>query len=88
MIGIKEAFPSKRALFDIGVAGPIAGFVALIPFLYWGMTLSVATVIPRGVEITYFGEPLLWKAFEWLHFGSLPANVDVFVLRWDSRRGR
>ena len=34
VIQIKQAFPSKAALFDIGVAGPIAGFIALLPFLY------------------------------------------------------
>ena len=38
---IRQAFPSKRALFDIGVAGPIAGFLALLPFLFWGVSMSV-----------------------------------------------
>jgi len=30
-IKIKSPMPSRRAVFDIGVAGPIAGFIALIP---------------------------------------------------------
>jgi len=30
-IKIKSPIPSRRALFDIGVAGPLAGFAALIP---------------------------------------------------------
>ena len=37
VIRIKEPFPSKKALFDIGIAGPIAGFLMLLPFLYFGM---------------------------------------------------
>ncbi len=79
VIRIREAFPSTRALFDIGVAGPIAGFVALLPFLYWGITMSqVARIQPNSAAI-YFGEPLLWKAFEWLHFGTLPDGVDVVL---------
>jgi membrane-associated protease RseP (regulator of RpoE activity) len=36
-IKIKSPIPSKRALFDIGVAGPLAGFVALIPVAIAGL---------------------------------------------------
>ncbi len=45
VIKIREAFPSRRILFDIGVAGPIAGFVVLVPALFFGMTLS--NVVPE-----------------------------------------
>ena len=79
VIRIREAFPSKRELFDIGVAGPIAGFVALLPFLVWGMWLSDAGPLPTDGTTTYFGEPLLWKALEWLRFGTLPAGSDSFI---------
>src|SRR5262249_43741213 len=27
----------------------------------------------------YFGEPLLWKAFSWLHFGPIPEGYDVTI---------
>ena len=77
VIRIREPFPSKRALFDIGVAGPIAGFVMLIPFLIWGMYRSTVTVIPPGVSAIYFGEPLLWKIIERIHFGLLENGADV-----------
>jgi membrane-associated protease RseP (regulator of RpoE activity) len=80
VIRIKEAFPSKRALFDIGVAGPIAGFVALLPFLWWGITLSGVVKLPEDAEnIIYFGEPLLLKAVAWLHFGPLPDGFDIVL---------
>lgn len=39
-IKIKAPIHSKRQLFDVGVAGPIAGFVALIPFLLYGISQS------------------------------------------------
>lgn len=77
VIRIREAFPSKRALFDIGVAGPLAGFVALLPFLYWGMTRS--TVVPIPSEGLYFGEPLLWKLMQYLHFGRLPEGMELAI---------
>ena len=77
VIRIREAFPSKRALFDIAVAGPIAGFVALIPFLLLGVWWSTTAESPEvGM---YFGEPLLFKAVEWVRFGPLAPKVDVFL---------
>ena len=39
-IRIREPIRDKRQLLDIGVAGPIAGFVALIPFLLYGTAQS------------------------------------------------
>lgn len=78
VIRIKEAFPSKRALFDIGVAGPIAGFVALLPFLWWGLAWSAVASFPEDAEgVLYFGEPLLLQAVAYLHFGTLPEGQDI-----------
>ncbi|MFI5179050.1 MAG: site-2 protease family protein [Vicinamibacterales bacterium] len=79
VIRIKEVFPSKRALFDIGVAGPIAGFVMLLPFLYWGVTLSTVGPVAHGPDVLEFGEPLLFKAFAWLHFGAIPDGQEVYL---------
>jgi membrane-associated protease RseP (regulator of RpoE activity) len=79
VIRIREPFPSKKALFDIGVAGPIAGFVALIPFLFWGLTQSTVGPVPQGQATIYFGEPLLWKIGEWAWFGALPEGHDTFI---------
>lgn len=36
-IRIKSPMPSRKAVFDIGVAGPIAGFIALIPVALVGI---------------------------------------------------
>lgn len=81
VIRIKEPFPSTRALFDIGVAGPIAGFVMLLPFLWWGITHSEVIAIPQveGGVIVYFGEPALLKAIIKWHFGPLPPGHDVVL---------
>jgi membrane-associated protease RseP (regulator of RpoE activity) len=79
VIRIKEAFPSKKALFDIGVAGPIAGFVALVPLLYWGVAMSEVKTAPGSENVLYLGEPLLYQAMERLHFGALPPGADVYL---------
>ncbi len=81
VIRIKETFPSKKALFDIGVAGPIAGFVVLVPLLYWGVAMSEVRT-SRATELAnvlYLGEPLLYQAIERIHFGPLPDSADVML---------
>lgn len=43
-IQIRSPIPNRRALFDVGIAGPLAGLVATLPFLIWGLYHS--TVVP------------------------------------------
>jgi membrane-associated protease RseP (regulator of RpoE activity) len=79
VIRIRQPIPGKRALFDIGIAGPIAGFVVAIPVLVLGMYLSNVVAIPpdfRGGVIE-FGEPLLFKAASWLRFGAVADGYTV-----------
>ncbi len=61
VIRIREAFPTRRILFDIGVAGPIAGFVVLVPALFIGMTMSNVVPAPTDGQMIFLGEPLLFK---------------------------
>lgn len=75
VIRIRQAFPSTRALFDIGIAGPIAGFVVLVPFLAWGIHYS--QVLPIQEPRIWLGEPLLIKAIIRLQFGVIPTGYDV-----------
>jgi len=79
VIRIRQPFPSKRALFDIGIAGPIAGFVVLVPMLFIGMYLSTVVAIPQQFEgqVYDIGEPLLFKAAAWLWFGTVADGYTV-----------
>jgi membrane-associated protease RseP (regulator of RpoE activity) len=77
VIRIREPFPSKRALFDIGIAGPIAGFVVLIPALFIGIALSHVARVPPGFAGEELGEPLLFKLASWLFFGSVPDGYSL-----------
>jgi membrane-associated protease RseP (regulator of RpoE activity) len=60
-IKITSPLPSRKAIFDIGVAGPIAGFIALIPVAIIGV-MSARTLDagaePFAVGII-FSDPLL-----------------------------
>lgn len=60
-IRIKAPIYSKRQLFDVGIAGPLAGFVALVPFLLYGIAKSqpARLAAPAGGEgIVYLGHCL------------------------------
>ena len=78
-IRIRAPIPGKRALFDIGIAGPIAGFLVAVPVLLVGMHMSTVVRVPENFrgEIYELGEPLLFKAAEWLTFGSIPDGYSV-----------
>jgi membrane-associated protease RseP (regulator of RpoE activity) len=77
-IRIKSPIYSKRTLFDIGIAGPIAGFVVLIPPLVVGVSLS--KVIPGIAEQgeLVFGTPLVLRLCEWLMFPGVPTS-DIYL---------
>jgi membrane-associated protease RseP (regulator of RpoE activity) len=79
VIRIRESFPSKKALFDIGVAGPIAGFLMLLPFLWIGLRLStVMRSDTAGLDL-HLGDPLLVQAMVKLQFGTLAQGYDVVL---------
>ena len=59
-IKMKSPIPSRRALFDIGLAGPLAGFVALLPFALAGiLTLQDAPQQSDGAGVI-LNDPLLF----------------------------
>lgn len=72
-IRIRSAILSKRVLFDIGIAGPLAGFVVLVPALGVGLALSkVMTGIAYQGDVQ-FGMPLLLSLAERAIFPGTPA---------------
>lgn len=62
-IKIQSPMPSRKAVFDIGVAGPIAGFIALIPIAIVGV-MTMEMVPPdqvAGSATLTFSDPLFMK---------------------------
>jgi membrane-associated protease RseP (regulator of RpoE activity) len=76
-IKIRERIPSKVALFDIGIAGPIAGFVIAVPALFWGLALSTVETLPEDFTGMELGEPLLFRAAAWLVWGDVPDGMSI-----------
>ncbi len=76
-IRIRQQVQSKRALFDIGIAGPIAGFLVAVPILLIGASMSRMVQLPSQGEVEFIGEPLLVQFAIWLNFGTRPDGYDV-----------
>lgn len=74
-IKIRSPLPSRRAVFDIGVAGPIAGFIALIPVAILGVA-SMQQASPEQLASPsglVFSDPLLMQLL------AATAGVDLGV---------
>ena len=73
-IRIRQPIPTKRMLFDIGVAGPIAGFVVAVPALFIGVSLSRFVPMPEALDEfgVYLGQPLLFRLAAWTVWGAAP----------------
>lgn len=47
VIFIKSPFHNRKQLFDVGIAGPLAGLLVAIPIFLWGLEQPPASLIPR-----------------------------------------
>jgi membrane-associated protease RseP (regulator of RpoE activity) len=68
-IRVKTPIYTRRDLFDIGSAGPLAGFLMLIPFLFAGVWLSRPLQVGDG-QAVIIATPLGLRVLEWLRFGA------------------
>jgi len=75
---------NKRVLFDIGIAGPIAGLVVAIPVLFFGLSLSRLGTIDPSPNSFIEGNSLLYLFAKYVTFGQLlPAPVEPQgILYW------
>ena len=88
-IKIKSPIPSRRALFDIGVAGPLAGFALIIPVAVIGLltatpdTTAAAAAAAQGHSVIIFNDPpllrLLAVPFGVADLGNAAPNPFLFA---------
>ena len=67
VIRIRGRIPTRRALFDIGIAGPLAGFAVAVPLVIAGILeapVESAGPVPPGAFL--FGDSLLTWGLAWL----------------------
>jgi membrane-associated protease RseP (regulator of RpoE activity) len=72
--------PDRRALFDVGVAGPFAGFVMILPAIVIGLKLSrIQEVASLGESAISLGDSLLFSLLARIVIGPLPPGQDIVL---------
>jgi membrane-associated protease RseP (regulator of RpoE activity) len=79
VIRMDSRMPDRRALFDIGVAGPLAGLAVTIPAIYFGLQMSEVRVLAGGDGAMSLGESILFKMLSFLAKGPVPKGQDIFL---------
>jgi len=78
MIVIKDPIPNRRVLMEIGVAGPIAGFIVAVPTLIIGLFLS-EIVPPTGQGGFSFGSSIIMIVLSKAILGVTPLSIDFNI---------
>jgi membrane-associated protease RseP (regulator of RpoE activity) len=77
VIRMKSSIPNRRALVDVGVSGPLAGFVVSLIACVIGLQMSQVVAIqdrPGGIIL---GDSLLFKLLGWLVIGPIGPMQDI-----------
>jgi len=78
-IRIRSPIHHRAALLDVGVAGPIAGFVIAIPALIIALAQSRYGVINPDESNFMLGEPLVFKLISFLMGMTPPPGMDIYL---------
>ena len=78
-IQLREPMKNRNTLFDIGVAGPLAGLFFAIPVLFLGLMTSEIHPIPE--DVLFEGNSLFYAAAKTVVFGHYvpDGSEDVFI---------
>jgi membrane-associated protease RseP (regulator of RpoE activity) len=81
-IRIKAPISNRRALLDIGAAGPLAGMVFAVPLLIYGLWISEVGPLPTDYGYMLEGNSLLYAGLKIMIFGEMlpnAAGMDVML---------
>lgn len=53
-VRIKAPAPNRRALFDLGITGPLAGFIVTLPIVIWGLAHSQVVTLTEESSLFNF----------------------------------
>jgi membrane-associated protease RseP (regulator of RpoE activity) len=78
VIKTKSPIPHRRALFYIGVMGPIPGFIASLAAVIIGIMLSEIQPLPPAEGLTpVFGDSILFGFIVHFFHGEIPTGFDI-----------
>lgn len=82
VIRIRSGFHGRRALFDVGIAGPLAGLVVALPVTAWGV-VNARVVLPQpmppGSFAIAYGDSLMTLLFARLFHPDMPADAHLLI---------
>jgi len=80
VIKMEGRIPDRRALFDMGVAGPLAGLAMIIPAILIGTRMSrVVEVTSLGEGTISLGDSLLFAFLARISVGPLPPGQELLL---------
>ncbi|RKY90430.1 site-2 protease family protein [candidate division KSB1 bacterium] len=80
VIRMEQTIPNRRALFDVGVAGPLAGLIFTIPSIIFGLKMSeIVSTTSLSSDVQTLGESLMFTMLSKLVLGSIPEGYDVLL---------
>ncbi|MDR1963407.1 MAG: site-2 protease family protein [Planctomycetaceae bacterium] len=77
VIAMDGRISNSRALFDIGISGPLAGLIPTLFCLYYGIKWSHFGPVSVSGEMV-FGEPLMFQYMTHWIFGAVPPDVMLY----------
>ncbi|MGH9715506.1 MAG: site-2 protease family protein [Candidatus Acidiferrales bacterium] len=83
VISIRSPIPTRKALFDVGIAGPVVGFLFALPAMMWAV--ATAKIVPDAAANAYihFGNPpLIWLLIKLFHPHVDPSWVLLGPVGW------
>jgi membrane-associated protease RseP (regulator of RpoE activity) len=81
VIKMEAYLPNRRALFDVAIAGPLAGLVFTVPAIFFGVQMSQivpASSLPAGGGIQ-LSEPFLFSAIAELAVGTIASDRTILI---------
>ena len=78
-IRMKSPPMNRRALFDVGAAGPWAGVLVAIPAVVIGLHLSEVRPIEPVEYALFFGDSILFRFLTWVVVGVSPDEVTILL---------
>lgn len=80
VIKMEGRIPDRKALFDVGVAGPMAGLVMIVPAIFVGLRMSpIVEIASLGEGTITLGDSLLFSFIARISIGPLPPGQDVVL---------
>ena len=80
VIKMEGQMPNRRALFDVGVAGPLAGLFVIIPVILVGLRMSdIVNLSDLGEGTFSLGDSLLFSLLARIAVGPLAEGTDIML---------